>query len=158
MARRGSNDKHAEKRVEKMQSYNVLVVDDDTGIRDLLEGLLEEEGYNVATARNGREALEILGQRAELGPHVILLDLMMPVLDGYAVMETLATNPQLRDSHAIIVMSAAQRLEQGHFDLANALLPKPFAIDDVLEIVSQWTHRIARPKDNEQPGVQTTTS
>ncbi len=141
-----------------MQSYNVLVVDDDTGIRDLLEGLLEEEGYSVAAARNGREALDLLGKRAELGPHVILLDLMMPVLDGYAVMDHLAANPQLRDDHAIIVMSAAQRLEQGHFDLASALLPKPFAIEDVLEVVSQWAERIAHPKDDEQPDVKTPTS
>ncbi len=140
-----------------MMNYNVLIVDDDTGIRDLLEGLLEEEGYNVATARNGREALDLLRKRADLGPHVILLDLMMPVLDGYAVMETLATNPQLRDSHALVVMSAAQRLSEGHFDLADALLPKPFAIDDVLETVSQWTHRITHPNGTGQPGSHPTT-
>jgi len=125
-----------------MLSYNVLVVDDDAGIRDLLEGLLEEEGYNVAAARNGREALELLKKRAELGPHVILLDLMMPILDGYAVIEALGANPQLRDSHALVVMSAAQRLSDGHFNLASVLLPKPFAIDDVLETVSQLTHQI----------------
>jgi CheY-like chemotaxis protein len=130
-----------------MLNYNVLVVDDDTGIRDLLEGLLEEEGYNVAAARNGREALELLRKRADLGPHVILLDLMMPVLDGYAFMETLAADARLRDSHALVVMSAAQRLNEGRFDLADALLPKPFAIDDVLETVSQWPHRITHPKD-----------
>lgn len=133
-----------------MLNYNVLIVDDDTGIRDLLEGLLEEEGYNVATARNGREALEVLRKRADLGPHVILLDLMMPVMDGYAVMETLAANPQLRDSHALVVMSAAQRLQEGHLDLADALLPKPFAIDDVLEVVSQWTHRITHSNGHPQ--------
>lgn len=140
-----------------MMNYNVLIVDDDTGIRDLLEGLLEEEGYNVAAARNGREALELLRKRADLGPHVILLDLMMPVLDGYAVMETLAANPQLRDSHALVVMSAAQRLSEGHFDLADALLPKPFAIDDVLETVSQWTHRITHSNGSGQPGSHPTT-
>ena len=134
-----------------MLSYNVLVVDDDAGIRDLLEGLLEEEGYNVAAARNGREALEVLRKRAELGPHVILLDLMMPILDGYAVMEALGANPQLRDSHALVVMSAAQRLSDGHFTLANALLPKPFAIDDVLETVSQLTHQITHLNNNGGP-------
>jgi CheY-like chemotaxis protein len=137
-----------------MLSLNVLVVDDDAGIRDLLEGLLKEEGYNVAAARNGREALELLRKRADLGPHVILLDLMMPVLDGYAVMEALAANPQLRDSHAVVVMSAAQRLSDGHFDLANALLPKPFAIDDVLETVGQWTHRITHPHDQDRQSDQ----
>ncbi|HEU5200673.1 MAG TPA: response regulator [Ktedonobacterales bacterium] len=123
-------------------SYNVLIVDDDTGIRDLLEGLLEEEGYNVATARNGREALDILRARAELGPHVILLDLMMPVLDGYGVMEVLGADAVLRDSHAIVVMSAAHRLSETAFPLAKAQLPKPFAIDDVLETVSSLTHQI----------------
>ena len=123
-------------------SYNVLVVDDDTGIRDLLEGLLEEEGYNVATARNGREALETLRARSGLGPHVILLDLMMPVLDGYGFMEVLAADATLRDSHAIVVMSAAHRLSESVFPLAKSQLPKPFAIDDVLETVSRLTHQI----------------
>ena len=126
-------------------SYNVLVVDDDAGIRGLLEGLLEEEGYNVATARNGKEALDLLSQRASLGPHVILLDLMMPVLDGYTFMTMLAADPALRDSHALVIMSAAHRLSEGHFDLADALLPKPFAIDDVLEVVGRLTHQITRP-------------
>lgn len=123
-------------------SYNVLIVDDDTGIRDLLEGLLEEEGYNVATARNGREALETLRARAGLGPHVILLDLMMPVLDGYGVMEVLTADAHLRDSHAVVVMSAAHRLSETAFPLAKSQLPKPFAIDDVLETVSRLTHQI----------------
>jgi CheY-like chemotaxis protein len=140
-----------------MLNHNVLIVDDDKGIRDLLGGLLVEEGYQVATARNGREALEVLRTRAELGPHVILLDLMMPVLDGYAVMETLAADPLLRDAHAIIVMSAAQRLSEGHFAAADGLLPKPFALDEVLDTVSQWTHRITRPKDTGYQGPQPTT-
>ncbi len=140
-----------------MLNYNVLVVDDDAGIRDLLEGLLEEEGYNVAAARNGREALELLKKRAELGPHVILLDLMMPILDGYAFMEALEANAQLRDSHALVVMSAAQRLSDGHFNLASALLPKPFAIDDVLETVSQLTHQITHLNGNSGAGQQPAT-
>ncbi len=132
-------------------TYNVLIVDDDTGIRDLLEGLLEEEGYDVATARNGREALEALRARADLGPHVILLDLMMPILDGYGVMAMLAADHTLRDSHAIVVMSAAQRLSAGAFPLAAAQLPKPFAIDDVLETVSQLTSQITHDHPPEHP-------
>jgi CheY-like chemotaxis protein len=138
-----------------MVSNNVLVVDDDTSIRDLLEGLLEEEGYTVTTARNGREALDVLAQRTDLGPHVILLDLMMPLVDGYAVMQELATNARLRDSHAVVVMSAAQRLSNSRFVLDHALLPKPFAVDEVLETVSQLTHQIAHSSDvtNNQPTV-----
>jgi len=134
-------------------SNNVLVVDDDSSIRDLLEGLLEEEGYSVTTARNGREALDVLAQRTDLGPHVILLDLMMPTLDGYAVMQELAANARLRDSHAVVVMSAAQRLSGSRFALDHALLPKPFAIDDVLDMVSQLIHQIthASGDTNNQP-------
>jgi CheY-like chemotaxis protein len=132
-------------------AYNVLIVDDDTGIRDLLEGLLEEEGYDVATARNGREALEALRTRAELGPHVILLDLMMPTLDGYGVMAMLADDHLLRDSHAVVVMSAAQRLSAGEFPLAASQLPKPFAIETVLETVSQLTYKITHDHPPEQP-------
>lgn len=137
-----------------MVGHNVLVVDDDTSIRDLLGGLLKEEGYNVAAARNGREALEVLARRADLGPHVILLDLMMPVMDGYAVMEELATDHRLRDSHAIVVMSAAQRLTGSRFALDHALLPKPFTIDEVLDIVGQLAHQITH--DTTQQGDQPT--
>jgi len=135
----------------KQMTYNVLIVDDDRGIRDLLERLLEEEGYNVATARNGREALDLLRSRAELGPHVILLDLMMPLLNGYSFMSILAADHLLRDSHAIVVMSAAQRLSAGEFPLAAAQLPKPFALDEVLETISQLTYQITRDHPPEQP-------
>ncbi len=130
-------------------NYNVLVVDDDTGIRSLLEGLLEEEGYNVAAARNGQEALELLRTRKGLGPHVILLDLMMPILDGYKVLEALATDHQLRDSHAVVVMSALHRLDASPFPLANARLSKPFAVDEVLDTISRLIHRMAHPTQAE---------
>jgi CheY-like chemotaxis protein len=62
--------------------YTVLIVDDDESTLAALSGLLELEGYSVATARNGREALEALA-RAPEAPGLILLDLKMPVMDGW---------------------------------------------------------------------------
>ena len=60
----------------------ILVVDDDPDIRDSLREVLEDEGYDVASVGNGREALDYLKQ-ASPRPWVILLDLMMPVMDGW---------------------------------------------------------------------------
>jgi CheY-like chemotaxis protein len=65
----------------------------------------------------------------------VLLDLMMPVLDGYAVYRAWNADPSLRGAHRLIVMSAAGRLRVGDFPLADALLPKPFDLVDLLDVV-----------------------
>jgi CheY-like chemotaxis protein len=111
----------------------VLVVDDDADIRRLLADLLEEEGYHVTLALDGREALDRL--RAARESCLVLLDLMMPVLDGYGVLQELERDPRLRKRHRLVVMSASERLETGEFSEVDALLPKPFDLMDLLDLV-----------------------
>ena len=120
-------------------SKKILVMDDDPTIADLLREALADEGYETYMTT---QSLRFYDAVTEYKPDLILLDLMMPILDGYGVMEVLAADALLRDSPAIVVMSAAQRLSEGAFPLAMAQLPKPFAIDDVLETVSKLTHQI----------------
>ena len=116
----------------------VLIVDDDEEIRALLQDMLVEEGHQVDTARDGQEALDRL--HLESG-WVILLDIMMPNVDGREVIRQLEVNFSLRDRNKVALMSAGGRLAQERLNLTSnvvqALLPKPFDLDDVLAVVSR---------------------
>jgi CheY-like chemotaxis protein len=128
----------------------VLVVDDDAEIRRFLCDLLESEGYTVLSACDGREALEVL--RATREPLVVMLDLMMPVLDGYQVLSELERDPGSRTGRKVIVMSASERLLSGEFPRADALLPKPFELLDLLDLVDILCVQLSRgepPPDGE---------
>jgi CheY-like chemotaxis protein len=110
----------------------VLVIDDDLDSRTLLEMALSVAGYPVASARNGAEALAIARRDH---PSVILLDLMMPVMDGYAFREAQLREPSIADIPVICVSGrhdaeiAAQQLN------TVACISKPFALDAVVERV-----------------------
>lgn len=126
----------------------VLVVDDDAEIRRFLCDLLQSEGYIVMTASDGTEALALL--RTAQQPLVVILDLMMPVLDGYHVLSELERNPDVLNQHKVVVMSASDRLLLGEFPRADALLPKPFELLDLLDLVdvlyAQVAHDEPRPE------------
>jgi CheY-like chemotaxis protein len=110
------------------------VVEDDPVFRDGLRMLFEDEEFQVETAANGREALATL--RDDPTPHVVLLDLMMPIMDGRAVYRTLTTDPELRDHHCVIILSAV-RPDPDEFPLANAVLSKPLNVPRLLETVER---------------------
>ena len=80
----------------------VLLVEDDHEIRVSVRNLLEDEGYRVLTATNGRTALEMLA-RSEVKPSLILLDLMLPVMDGWRFAERLRAIPELADIPIAVV-------------------------------------------------------
>lgn len=112
------------------RDVHVLVVDDQEAIRQTLQVALDDEGFTVECAANGREALEIL-QRWQ--PCVILLDLMMPVMDGWAFREE-----QLRAGNTVpvVLLSAAGDLEEHQRTLdAAAIIAKPFDIDRVISTI-----------------------
>ena len=108
-----------------MPQPTILIVDDEPFNVDYLVQELEESDYNLITASNGREALEQV--RSEM-PDLILLDIMMPVMDGFAVLGELKTDPLLRNI-PVIVISAVNDLEsvvKGIQLGAEDYLPKPF--------------------------------
>ncbi len=94
------------------QTIHILAVDDDPKIRELYLGSLSADGYRVHTASSGREALEMA---EAIEPDVILLDLMMPEMDGFAVVERLKQHPRLQDIPVIVVsakeLSVAERMQ-----------------------------------------------
>lgn len=117
----------------------VMVVEDDLAVRETVQELLEEEGYRVIPASNGREALEHLRRAA--APSVILLDLMMPVMDGWQLRAELARDPRL-SGIPVVVMSADERVQQKVQGLSvAAVLQKPVTLDDLLATVSRLSGR-----------------
>jgi CheY-like chemotaxis protein len=125
---------------------SVLVVEDDRGIRVLLESLLELEGYRVFTAEHGGPALARL--RASSERLVVLLGLLMPVVDGLQVLESLAADPALALRHRVILVTAAAgvitqgRLAELRQQLDVPLIAKPFDLDVVLDTVRQAAHEL----------------
>src|SRR5260370_31740922 len=87
----------------------VLIVDDDAAIRKMVVDVLSLEGFLAETARDGREALALLEQNPY---RVVLLDLMMPVMDGWELCRTLRERPTLRQRFSVLLMSAGEKLEQ----------------------------------------------
>jgi CheY-like chemotaxis protein len=115
----------------------VLVIDDDEAIREAVEELLVDEGYSVRAAGNGSEALALLRSSPRL-PCVILLDLMMPVMDGFAFRRTQAQDPRLADI-PVVVISADSTVTRKASELSvQAALAKPLRLETLLSTVARY--------------------
>ena len=113
----------------------ILVVEDDFFIRDMLVELLEEEGYTVQGASNGAEALQLLSSSAEL-PALILLDLMMPVMDGRLFRLEQQRDPRI-EAIPVVVLTASSDTEPLPDTFAPAAyVPKPINLQNFLDTVS----------------------
>lgn len=120
-----------------MHEVRVLVVDDERDIRDTVQAMLEIEGYLVIQAANGADALAALEREP---PDVILLDMRMPVLDGWGFAAELR-----RRGHEVpvVVMTAARDAARWASEIAAAaFVAKPFRFDDLIRAVE-----VARPGD-----------
>ncbi len=106
----------------------VIVIDDEDELRESLQDLLEAHGFQVAVARNGQEALDVLGQ-IEL-PCFILLDLMMPVMDGWEFLRERARQPRLAEVPVIIATSSPAQAPAGY-----QLLAKPINLAHLVDEV-----------------------
>lgn len=107
----------------------VLIVDDDPQIRRLVRMVLEDEGYDVRVAGDGREALAAL---PEARPEVIVLDLRMPELDGPGFLERYRADGA---PCAPVVLMSGERGEHIEALGARVVLPKPFDLDDLVDAV-----------------------
>ena len=120
----------------------VLVVDDDATIREMLEMMLDSEGYEVVTAQHGAAAFALLDQ---FKPHVILLDMKMPVLDGWAFLEQYRRRPGAKAP--VVVLTAAQDDSRRASEVgADAYVAKPFAIDDLIRVLDRCIGADAGPR------------
>lgn len=112
----------------------ILVVDDEKEIAELVEAILSGEGFEVRTVQSGREALASINARPL---HLVLLDVMMPDIDGCAVFRTLKADTKTRNI-PIVLMSASDRLSDIAADLKpEGSLPKPFSIESLIDCVTR---------------------
>jgi DNA-binding response OmpR family regulator len=106
----------------------VLVVEDEADIRETLRDILEMEGYRVRCAENGQEALTVL---SEMRPKLILLDLMMPVMSGYELLQRLRESSDLSTIPVTVVSAIADRSAVHD----APILQKPLDLDALLNVV-----------------------
>jgi CheY-like chemotaxis protein len=110
----------------------VLVVDDDLGTREALSDLLQDRGYSVISAADGREALNYL--RNSSPPGIVILDLMMPVMDGWEFLEQQSRDPALLAIPVIVVTATPP-----HVSLeAKAVLQKPIQFESLLATLERF--------------------
>jgi two-component system chemotaxis response regulator CheY len=113
----------------------VLLVEDDLDIRDILSEVLEREGYQVTMASSGREALQHLATDALL-PRVILLDFMMPGMDGWEFRERQRKNPAWAQIPVIVLSADRNTTKEAEGIGALGSLRKPLDIDQLLEMLA----------------------
>lgn len=109
---------------------NVLIVEDDEDIRAAMAELLESEGFEVSVASNGQEGLEVLGQMSL--PCVVLLDLMMPVMNGEDFLRHMRQDPTFNVVPVIIVTASGRAPLPG----TQGFLKKPFEMNELFATVS----------------------
>lgn len=112
----------------------ILVVDDDPYILMSLEFLMKKDGYEVKVARNGTEALEIINSEAL---SLVLLDIMMPDVDGYAICKHIKSSKKLKDIKVIFLSAKSKESDiQKGYDLGASLyVTKPFSTRELMKKV-----------------------
>jgi CheY-like chemotaxis protein len=115
----------------------VLVVDDDGDVRDVLREVLEENGYLVRTAGDGREALAVL--RREPRTSLILLDVMMPVMDGWEFRAEQVQDAAIADIPVVVITAVGDADEKAKAMAAAGALRKPVRLKDLLAAVAAFS-------------------
>ena len=126
----------------------VLVVEDEFGIAELIEAVLTDEGHRVLIAVNGRQGLEMLAKER---PELVFLDYMMPVMDGAAMLRSMADDPSL-DGIPVVMMSSVPEATVAERCSGYALfLLKPFRIADVVTLADRLIGKGAPPPAQSTP-------
>lgn len=113
--------------------HSILVVEDDNALRGLIAELLEIEGYQVSQAANGQEALDILDTISK--PCLVLLDMMMPVMNGRVFLDKVMANASLAPIPILVVSAIADR---ANIKGTIGLMSKPIDTDALLKVVAQY--------------------
>jgi len=117
----------------------VLLVDDDVAIREALAEVLVDEGFAVHEAGNGAEALDWLHRHGSNGtkPCVVLLDLMMPVMDGRTFLAARSAAPSLSTIPVLVISAETGCAELAGTPGVTGVFPKPLALDQLLEAIGR---------------------
>lgn len=114
----------------------VMIVEDNQDVQEVLCDVLVDEGYEVVTASNGAEALEKV---QKIHPSLVLLDYMMPVMNGAAFIHELETRGLRDDIHIVLLTASGAARRRAREMGADASLDKPFDVDHLLDLVATWT-------------------
>ena len=117
-------------------NHRILIVEDDDDIRETLREVLVAEGYNVEVAKDGIDAYNKL--QATEHASVVLLDMMMPRMDGESFLAALKNHPELAGVHVIVISGNARARDRAQELSAAACLVKPFELDDLLGVVHRF--------------------
>jgi two-component system sensor histidine kinase/response regulator len=118
--------------VQRMAQKTVLLVEDDPDIRDIVQDVLEADGYDVIPASHGRQALEFLNDvRGTTLPALVILDLKMPLVSGRSVLEVMRNDRALSSVPVVVMSAVSQEKPIG----ASAFLRKPFSLDSLFDAV-----------------------
>jgi two-component system phosphate regulon response regulator PhoB len=113
----------------------VLIVEDEYGNAEVVQLLLETAGYRVATASNGKAAMELIGEEK---PALILSDFMMPTMNGGELGEAVRRNAALTGIPFIFMSGTSEDVVRQSFRDYDAFLPKPFKVDTLLLLVARF--------------------
>jgi CheY-like chemotaxis protein len=125
---------------DKTSRPRVLVIDDDEDIRETLQAVLEDQGFSVTCAANGREALDLL-LRDESIPTLILLDLTMPEMDGWAFRREQQSVPLLAHIPVVLFSGNLDAAQAAQSLNAAALMTKPLRLEGLVTLVDQLSRR-----------------
>src|SRR5262249_45532673 len=136
--------------MSRVVSASILVVDDEPNIVLSLEFLLKQAGFRVRTVSNGEAALAAIAQEP---PDLVLLDVMIPGRDGYAVCQEIRSNPARRDMRIIMLTAKGGDIqrEKGLSLGADEYLTKPFSTRELVELVRRMLDRRGWPGRPPQP-------
>jgi CheY-like chemotaxis protein len=112
----------------------VLVIEDDPGVQQLLTAYLQLEGFSVTTAGNGAEGLERMRQAR---PCLVLLDLMMPVMDGEQFRKAQLEEPELAEVPIVCISAIYDARQRAERLRAAGCINKPFDMDEVISVVRE---------------------
>jgi CheY-like chemotaxis protein len=130
----------------------ILVVEDEFGITEVLQSALTDAGHNVVTAINGQQGLQLLKEK---GPELVILDFMMPVLDGLGMLRAMRDNPEYRDIPAILMSSLPESaVTESASGIYAGFLRKPFQLCEAVAMVNRVLNGSGPPmgKQMRSPG------
>ncbi|MDX2097690.1 MAG: response regulator transcription factor [Leptolyngbyaceae cyanobacterium bins.59] len=118
----------------------LLLVDDEPGLRDAVQAYLEDSGFTVITASNAKDGLELLQQHS---PDLLITDVMMPQVDGYQFLKQVRENPRFKSLPVVFLTARGMTSDriQGYKAGVDAYLPKPFDPDELVAIVENLVGR-----------------
>ena len=117
-----------------IECKNILIIEDDSAVRQTIREILEIHGYCVFEAADGREGMERLREIAP-EPCLVLLDLMMPVMNGWEFLDSQRSDPKLKDIPVVICTAYHESAKAIH---PSAVVPKPVQLDQLLGAVQKF--------------------